>query len=364
MSKALTLIVSLSGKEVSAQFAHDAGTLSPTAPIKESILIDGMAPGISHISTSIKKVFEQVEKQSEGHIKTIHVFLSAPWSLSQSRTIHLNNSKGLEVSERALAKIIEEEKKTFEDFAKKENFIRGEEKLIEAKVMDILANGYQVGTTVPKGIVTHLDILVFMSIGNASLIKKIIELGEKHFHTHQIMFHTAPIALYSAVTETDPLQSNFTIVHVSDESTEVVLVKKRAIHESLVIPFGSNVFLKEVSKTLGASLPLSNSFLRMHGADKLDELTRTKITNALTKSTDKWRTIFCEAVNKISEETFIPHSVALFAPQSIAGALTEAIESGDCSAQVTNSNGFTVKPYDERIVYETDFINKLSVLED
>jgi cell division ATPase FtsA len=354
MSKALTLILSLSGKEVSAQFADQI--------IRESVMVDGVAPGINHIGATLKKVCELIEKQAAGHIQTVHVFFSAPWSLSQSRNIKINEEKGFILNDKILAKLIHDERAAFEEYAKKENLIRGEEKLLEAKIMDITANGYPVGTTIPKTLVNSLNVAVFMSVGNASLMKKVTELTEKHFHTHRIMFHTAPIALYSAVIENQPNILNFTIVHLSDEATEVIIVKKRSIQESLVLPFGKNGFIKDIAKTLGSSIPLAASFLRMHSNEKLDELTSKKIVESIEKSTTKWRTFLCDALGKVSNETFVPHEVALFVDPVLSQPVKKSIESDECSVQIVNTDGFTVQVYDERILSEASFINKLEVL--
>jgi nucleoid DNA-binding protein len=190
-----------------------------------------------------------------------YCYLAAPWVATETRTLNIN-AKNTKFTKEFLDKLIQQEVIEFEQRSELSNNTHGVE-LIERKVLDIRINGYS--TQNPYGkILNQASLDVFLGIAPTDFLKEITTTIETAIGRHtKITFGS-----FSAVASTmiDQLfdNSNFSILDVTGEISDVTLIENNLFLESISIPLAKNELIRKIAKKFATTNHEATSIIKMY----------------------------------------------------------------------------------------------------
>ncbi len=125
-----------------------------------------------------------------------------------------------------------------------------------------MLNGYQ--TSKPYGKQTKsIEISIFLSMISKEVETKTRKVLEKIFHSHTIAFHSFALTSFSAIRDIFHSEEDFLLVDVGGEVTDVSLVRRGILLETVSFPTGKNFLLRSVVLDLNTIPEEAHTLIRM-----------------------------------------------------------------------------------------------------
>lgn len=260
-------------------------------------------------------------------IKEVIVSLSAPFVVSRTSFLKLRNKEPSLITSDVFFALL---RHTKEEEANEENLLPKGGVCIEQKLIKSVLNGYE--TSSPYGkTATEAEFAVFESFSVPQLSDKISDTLTHLIHPKHISFHAFSLIAFSTIREQYPEQQDFMTADISAEQTEIGMVKKGVLVETVTFPFGRNHFIREVQKRLRVPFSGISAFLKLYregkGVGPLFEKTR----KLLQASEVEWLSQFMKTLSVFSEEMFLPTAIFLTVDDDVAHLFRHAIDGNDFS---------------------------------
>ncbi len=236
---------------------------------------------------SIDKEFEHLPKK----IEETFVFFSSPWFVSKTKTVLLQKDKPFLLKKDSIETLVGEEEQKFQSDVLSglyEHAVKCETIPIEREIVRVKLNGYETVNPYMKEAMSA-ELTLFLSLARASIVSGITQLSEKHFHTKRVYSHTFPLASFGAVRSLYPHETNFTLVDIAGEMTDVTTVQSSVITGTQSFPIGRNTLVRKVCDLFGISSEIACSFLEMYQTNTLDTHTRENIEKTIHEFTAEWK---------------------------------------------------------------------------
>ncbi len=352
-------------------FAVNENPSALNMEIEMNTLLDETLPVL------IKKGFENkywIGKKKD--ITRVLVSFSSPWFLSKTKSIHLKGEKEFTITNKFLEDILNKETTLLKDELKT-NDAETTFEVIERSIVHSKINGYILDNTIGKSTKTF-DASLYMSVVEAKFIRKILETIQKHTHLSKdkISVNTFPLISFTVVRDLFTQESNFVLMDVTGEVTDITLVRGDIIEKIVTIPSGRNFILRQIAKTLNVSNEIAESSLKLYIAKKLDESMLLKISDVLVSVEKEWAIYIENALLELCPDMVLPNSLFLTTDEDVANVYTDflSIQKQDATSNFrknlkitrvnlektqdfyTNESGFTL---DEFIVLLSLFYKKM-----
>ena len=268
-----------SGSVLVAVVVSQAGEKSPTivwshreqAPLRT---IDSLEQSAKSVMTSLinallkfdsegRRALHDFNKRS--HVDEIQCSISAPWAYTVSKKVTYTQDEPFEITKTLIDSLVESaEKSTQSELAETEAATKLGLGVITRSTLDSLANGYRVtkllGNHATELTMTHVSVLT-----QQYLIEHLQDLRHKMFAQKPLHQLSYMLALYSVTDELFHDSSDYCLVDVTYEATEIGIVRDGILTYTTHIPFGSFSLAREISEA--TSLPLLQSFQSLHTTD-------------------------------------------------------------------------------------------------
>ena len=197
---------------------------------------------ISHfLLTTIKSleiVAYKIFQAGLGAPSQVFCVLSSPWYVFQTRIISFKKNTPFIFTEKLADELIKKEIKLFEEehvlkYSHSDNQVR----VIELKNIKTLLNGYEISESMDQK-AKELEMHIFISISGESVLKKMEDTISKHFHLKQIKFSSFVLSFFTVARDFYPKQENFLLVDIGGEMTDISMVKKNTLRESISFLWG------------------------------------------------------------------------------------------------------------------------------
>ena len=274
------------------------------------------------MKASLTTLASKIQKNSHKKIDRVFYVFSSPWSASQTKTIKIKESKPFKLTESYLNRVIAEQEKQFQiDIA-----MSG--KIIEKKIIQVKINGYVVGDFYNK-FTKDVEASVFFTVVPIDILKMVDEAVSKTFHVQEIWCHSLSLVALSNIRNLFPQKEDFIHIDISEEITDISIVKDSIMISSATIPLGRNDFIRELSEVLGVTPEIADCQIKIHGAKDTDELASLKLSVAMDKAGLGWLAKITEVLNSFKEKIYVPDSVFLIAGMDLAPFLQDKIVKQD-----------------------------------
>ncbi len=230
-------------------------------------------------------------------------FVGSPWSVSESKLIHIAKDKPFEVTASFLKKIIasdetESERRLGSGAGNTWRIL--EEKIVEAKL-----NGYAVEAIFGKK-TNVLDLELFTSFVPYEVKDKLQSVFDTATHldgAHRA--HSTALSSYSFLRDLYHDKNTFLSIDVGDLVTDITFVQNDVMSGIASFPCGLRSLLKSGPHGKGASdIAASAAVIDQEG--HLDEKARKDLEKALMPGVELWRGMCLDAIGKICTEITMP----------------------------------------------------------
>lgn len=237
--------------------------------------------------------------------RVFYVF-SSPWSVSQTKTIRIKEPKAFKVTADYLKRVIEEQGKKFQSNVLKSG------KTIEKKIIQMKVNGYTVND-ISNIFTNDLEISLFFTVVPEEILHIIEEAVSQVFDIKNIWCHSSTLSILSVVKNLFPQKEDYICLDISEEITDIAIVKDNIMTSSVSIPSGRNYFIRELSRVLKVSKEIADSMIKMHCAKNNNELASLKLSVAIDTISKSWLTSITDVLNSFKDKVYVPELIFLIA---------------------------------------------------
>ena len=313
-------------------------SIRETIPLEKEINFDRF---LSLTLKSLEIVAGKICLAGLGAPNKIFCTLLSPWYASQTRAINFSKNTPFILSSKFADGLIQNEIKLFED----EYVFNAQEKndisLIELKNMKVLLNGYD--TPEPLGQKDkELEMTLFVSMSSEQVLNKIKETVGRHFHSKKMKFVSFVLASFSVVREMFAHQDSFLLVDIGGEITDISMIKKDILHDSVSFPIGMNYMTRKVASTLNCTLDEARSYISLYKDKHMIELIGKKFEPIVQKLKADWLKNFQESLAGLANNLSIPSNIFLTVDKNLSDFFSEIIKKEEFSQYHLTDSKFKV----------------------
>jgi hypothetical protein len=260
----------------------------------------------------------------------IFCLLSSPWCNSEIKNIHIKENKPFKFTQLYLDNVISECEKDH-----KHNSFQAVT-VIEKQILQIKNNGYIIQNIVDQ-MTKDLDLSLYVTTIDNKTLESIKIAILKTFNIKDVWCHSSLLAIFSNIRNLFSNKEDFVHIDVSDEITDISIIKDNSISEIASIPFGRNYFVRELSKNMNCSEAIANSIINMQKDKDPKDLNNLKNAVELNNLLDVW----FEEVNKIliqlKTKIYISNDVFLIADKDLTFILKNKIQKSEYNVLLVNN---------------------------
>lgn len=248
---------------------------------------------------SFQKVLAQINFENLSIQKIFHL-VASPWSVSQCQTIRIRESKKVKLTTAYLQKVIDRE-------LADSDFIR-HNKMIERQIIQIRANGYAVNQVRGEA-VSDATVSVFSTVVSNSLIHDLKSLTESSYPKAELVYHSISLPIFSVIRDLFPFREDFVYLDISEEMTDISIVKSGVIAGSVSFPFGRHQFVRELAQKTNTPEAIADSTLKNVAERSMDKMASAYVSAQVNSLIDKWTTKVVTAFDRFTENLALPQAI-------------------------------------------------------
>jgi hypothetical protein len=290
--------------------------------------------GVSHLRTPSGQKYR---------IHSANVIISSPWHASETKTLRLNFDKPIPITKSVIGEILEKEEKSFESQLAGNAKIQRDFCVLERKIIEMRLNGYSTETPYGKE-ADNLEILMFNSIISSKILEKIESLINRYFHIENFIFHSFSVASFVSIRDLFPGTQDFSIVQIGGEITDIIIVKKGSIAETISFPVGHNGLIRVLEKICANHPHCSlETMVKLHRETGVTAADMQKVERAVNDTRSLWLEHFNNTVANSSGEAFLPNTVFLFEESSFSPLFEKTLREAVPGKLTVTAGPFLVK---------------------
>ncbi|KKR62529.1 hypothetical protein A2643_01805 [Candidatus Nomurabacteria bacterium RIFCSPHIGHO2_01_FULL_39_220] len=324
---------------------HKSGVPKIVLSVREPIALEENVEANRLLFLTIKSlevVLDRVYHSGFGAPKEIFCALSSPWHISETRVIKLERNMPFVFTSTLALDLIKKEIDLFEkEYLAKYEGVEHPVRSIEFKNIKTMLNGYE--TTQPldqKG--KELEMTIFISISPEVVLKKIEKIIQMHFYHKEIQFFSSVMATFVVVRDVYAHNENFLLIDIGGEVTDIFMVKKNVLRESISFPLGLNFIIRRVAETLFLSLNEAKSLVSLFKDGHASGTAVKKIGPIIEKLKNDWLLSFQNSLSNLTNDISVPANIYLSVDAEMASFFSETIKTEQFSQYTLTESKFTV----------------------
>lgn len=289
---------------------------------------------------SLDVVVTKICMKSLGCPKKIFCVLSSPWYASQTRVINLEKDVPFTFTTKLADSLIQKEIDIFKrDHLSK--YVDEEITPIELKNMKVVLNGYTAMSPLNQK-AKDLEMTLFISMSPEQVLSRIKESINRHFHHQDIKFSSFAMATFSVARDMFVSQENFLLVDVGGEVTDIAMVKKDILNDSISFPIGRNYMIRGVASALNCGLTEAKSYISMYKDNHMEESISKKFEPIINKLKTDWLAMFQESLANLSNDISIPSTIFLTVDNDLVHFFSEIIRNEQFNQYTLTESKFRI----------------------
>jgi len=345
----LFLVFDVHSASVGAALFFTDSTKTPriVASVREFIPVENdLSPDrlFTLILGCLKSVAHKISKKGLGAPARVFCVLGAPWHVSQTRIIKLSKNVPFVFTEKLADELTQKEIALVRsEYAHMYKDMSGMLRPIELKNIKTKLNSYD--TTKPIGKTTSsVEMHIFISMSAEDVCNKIEAIIEKHYPHREIKFSSFTMASFAALRDMYHDRENFILIHLSGEITDITMVKKSTLRETVTFPMGINFFLRGIASGLHITPAEAQSFLSLHNDGHAGESISQTLTPLIVSLEREWLKKFQEALANLSNDISIPSLLYVTTSKNFVDFFTEMIKGEQFNQYTLAESKFEIVP--------------------
>jgi cell division ATPase FtsA len=341
--------------------AQSSGIPKIIFSIQEPIIIEDKI-GIDRLLfltiRSLEIVVNKIYRAGLGAPERIFCVLSSPWYASQTRIINLKKNTPFVFTAKLADSLVQKEINLFkEEHLTKYTNVNNSIRTIELKNIKTILNGYET----PKPLnqkAKELEMVIFVSISEERVLKNIEETITKHFYLKQIQFSSFVMASFTIVRDMYIQQENFLLVDIGGEVTDISMIKKNILRDSISFPLGRNFLARGVASNLGYTLNEANSLISLFKDEHIEKTLAKKLAPIIDRLKTEWLKKFQESLANLSNDISIPATIYIAIDKDLADFFSETIKTEQFNQYTLTESKFKV------IFLSTELLHGIAVFKE
>ncbi len=313
--------------------------------VREPIILEEKFKVDRFLSLAVKSleiVLDKVSKAGLGAPAEVFCVLSSPYHTSQIRIIRFKKNTPFTFTSSLADDLIQKESSLFE----KEHLVEyadagGKVRVIELKNIKTMLNGYATSKPLNQK-AKELEMTIFISISPEQILEKIEEVMHQHFNFRNIKFFSILLASFTVVRDLFIDQKNFLLIDIGGEMTDISMIKKNVLQESVSFPTGQNFIIRGIAAALGCTIDEAKSFIFIQKDRHASAPTSKKLEPIINKLKTEWLLKFQESLATLSNDISIPSVVFVTVDPDLAGFFSRIIEAEQFSQYILTEAKFKV----------------------
>lgn len=292
---------------------------------------------------SLKIVTEKIYKKGLGAPSRIFCVLSSPWYAAQTRIINFEKNTPFVFSTKLADDLIQKEVGIFKEEHgvksgdKKDNSVR----LIELKSIKTMLNGYETNSPLDQKAKT-LEMTIFISMSAEQVLKSIEQAIRAYFHVSEIKFSSFLVASFTTVRDTHPEEDNFLLVDIAGEVTDIAMIKKNILRESVSFPLGRNFIIRGIASATDSTFSEAQSVFSLITDLHATEKVKKKFEPIINNLKLNWLKKFQESLSSLSSDISIPSKIYIAVDPDLACCFSETIKSEEFNQYTLTESKFEI----------------------
>ena len=287
---------------------------------------DKFASYLNGIMESIaQEILPHLDYVKKIKVSKIIVVFSSPWYKSQMRHVQFKKDKPSVFT-----------KKTYEQIISNDSVL-SQDGYLEKNVTHILLNDYELRDPFNK-LATSVDIAFYASKLDTKVEQVTREIIEKHITKKHVSMHSSGFVNFQVIRSTFPHLSSFMFLDVSNNVTEMGIIKDGVFDSLLTIPLGKKNLLESISTGCKMNNLTMNSTLNMLAKDELDSTCSSEIYEIVQKEGLKWSAQISQAITTLEKDIILPHKLFLFSDTEIESFMSMLLKSSSIQKNIFKTN--------------------------
>lgn len=196
-----------------------------------------------------------LERDKKAKLEEIQVTISAPWSYSLTKTIsYKNDKKSFSLTNHFVEELLDIARQKVEEDVEDNEVINGLDLEIVSRVISgILANDYPI-KYINKQKINAIKLIELNSVFDRKVDEKIESIVSQVFQESKVEKFSFMTAFYYTVLDLKPKLEDFCLVDVTDEATEIGVVRNNILSYCTHTPYGLVSLARELSNILGITI--------------------------------------------------------------------------------------------------------------
>lgn len=313
--------------------------------VREPIILEDKVNPDRFLSLTIKAleiVASKICLAGLGVPEEIFCVLSSPWYASQTRHIRFQKNKPFVFNSKLADDLIQKEMNLFKEehlsgYVNSGNKVRQ----IELKSMKIVLNGYFTSKPIDQT-AKELEMMIFISMSGEQVLEKIEEVVFHHFHLRNIKYSSFVITSFSVARDLFVQHEDFLLIDIGGEITDISMIKRDALRESVSFPLGRNFMVRGVASLLKCTLVEAKSLLSLYKDGHAEIGTLKKLEPIVNKLKTEWLKDFQKSLANLSNDISIPAIIFITVDQDLAEFFSEIIKTEQFSQYTLAESKFQV----------------------
>jgi cell division ATPase FtsA len=227
------------------------------------VTLKAISDAVQHILQEISFRNSTSQNKELLTITRVHTILSSPWIVSRARIIALTFQKDTKITKEFIHSHVAIER---------DALLKNDTEnlsVIEEKIFDIYLNGYSVPQW--EGRTTReLEISYVVSVAGTRIIKSIRDILQHSVSVKDVRFHSSLLLQQIGIQKVMPEQSEYALIHVHGELTDIIVVKKHAGVFFGSYPIGTQGLIRKIAHASKSDIHTAESLLSLSMGDHLD----------------------------------------------------------------------------------------------
>jgi hypothetical protein len=191
--------------------------------------------------------------------------------------------------------------------------------------MSTTLNGYK--TAKPFGQkAKELEMSIFISMSQESLLTEIEKSIIRHFNVPEIKFTSFAMASFAVARDMFVNLESFLLVNIGGEVTDISMVKKEVIRESISFPIGENFIVRRLAKVLKTTFDEAQSFMTIYNEGHMADTLLKKVDPVVTEIRTEWLRNFQESLRNLTNDISIPATIFITVNKDLADFFSKTIK--------------------------------------
>lgn len=293
------------------------------------------------VKNAMREVLSVLIPQMPSAPARAFVFIASPWYAAQIRTILYAKRHPFIFTKSFADTLVNKE---FEKLSAKENKewkkIGDGHVPLEHKTVHVELNGYTYNDPIGKK-AERAEIVSFMSMMPVTVRDELERIIHGSVHV-DVEFHSAIFASYFGLSHMDDVSSDYTILDIRGETTDLAVVRNGYIQEIISIPFGDHTIVRSFAELMNQKPIHMQELLAMYIEGHLDDANSTMIKKNISPAMDHVEKLLHEALSHVADRGLFPKNMYLYTQSQYKEWYTQLLTDSRFSSLVVSDQSFVL----------------------